>query len=213
MPLTEEQIQSIKKQILKQVENFPQEQKEIARKQVEEMNAEQLEQFLIQNNLIKQKENSDQGTEPGECIFCSIIQGKTPSYKIDENKSAIAILDINPLSKGQSLIIPKKHETIEKLPSSVLSLSKKTAKKLKSKLKPKTEEVKIETSSIGGHGIVSIIPLYKDKKLERKKAKPEELKELQEKLINKKRTAKTKQTKKISKEDISRLPFAPIRIP
>jgi len=206
MALSEEQIESIKKQIFKQIENFPEEQRQNAQEQVESMNAQELEQFLIQNKLIKQKGEQ----EPEGCIFCSIVENKIQSYRIAENKNAVAILDINPLSTGQSLIIPKKHETIEKLPSSVLSLAKKIAKRLKSKLKPRPQEVKIETSSVQGHGIVQIVPFYKDTKPERKHAKPEELKNLQERLITKSRKPRKK---KATKENISTLPFAPIRIP
>lgn len=207
MALTEEQIKSIKKQIFKQIEHFPAEQKQQAKQQIESMNAEQLEQFLIQNKLIKGEE---QTAKPQGCIFCNIAESKTESYKIDENKSAIAVLDINPMSRGQSLIVPKQHETIEKLPSSVLSLAKKIAKRLKSKLKPKPQEVKIETNSIQGHGIVQIIPFYKDEKSERKQAKTEELLALQEKLMTKPRKPRKKKT---TKEYLSALPLAPIRIP
>jgi len=211
MVLSKEQIESVKKQIFKQVEKFPDpEQRQSAKQQIEAMDAEQLEEFLIQNKLIKQKGEKGAEQEPAGCIFCNITENKIQSYKIDENKSAIAILDINPMSRGQSLIIPRKHETIEKLPSSVLSLAKKIAKRLKSKLKPKPQEVKIETSSVQGHGIISIIPFYKDTKPERKQAKPEDLLTLQGQLITKPRKPRQK---KSGKEDISKLPFAPIRIP
>lgn len=210
MVLSKDQIESVKKQIFKQIENFPEQQRQSARQQVESMDSEQLEQFLIQNRLIKQKGEARAEQEPAGCIFCSITENKTQSCKIDENKTAIAILDINPMSKGQSLIIPKKHETIEKLPSSVLSLAKKIAKRLKSKLKPKPQEVKIESSSVQGHGIISIIPFYKDTKPERKQAKPEELQELQAKLTSKPRKPRKK---KSGKENLAALPLAPIRIP
>lgn len=43
------------------------------------------------------------------CIFCKIIDGKLPSYKIYENEHAIAFLDINPINPGHVLVIPKKH--------------------------------------------------------------------------------------------------------
>ena len=211
MPLTEEQTKQIKQQLLQQIENFPTEQREAAKQQIETMDAEQLEQFLIQNKLIKQKgqaTGAGEAEEPAGCIFCSIIENKTPSYKIDENKNAIAILDINPVSRGHCLVIPEKHETIEKLPSTVLSLAKKIAKRLKSRLKPKPEDVKIETSSVQGHGTVSIIPFYKDKKPERKKAEESELLKLQEKLKSKKRAPRKPKFKKIEE-----LPLAPIRIP
>jgi len=43
------------------------------------------------------------------CIFCKIISWEIPSYKIRENKNFIAILDIFPNCKWQTLLIPKKH--------------------------------------------------------------------------------------------------------
>ncbi|PSH00612.1 MAG: HIT family protein [Nanohaloarchaea archaeon SW_7_46_7] len=48
-----------------------------------------------------------------DCIFCKIIDGEIPSHKIYEDENMIAILDANPVSKGHTLVIPKKHiETI-----------------------------------------------------------------------------------------------------
>jgi len=43
------------------------------------------------------------------CIFCKIVKGEIPSKKIYENERVLAFLDINPISKGHFLIIPKKH--------------------------------------------------------------------------------------------------------
>lgn len=44
-----------------------------------------------------------------DCIFCKIVDGKIPCSKIAENEKAIAFLDISPLNKGHSLVVPKKH--------------------------------------------------------------------------------------------------------
>ena len=41
-------------------------------------------------------------------IFSKIIKGEIPSYKIAENEDYFAFLDINPLKKGHTLVIPKK---------------------------------------------------------------------------------------------------------
>jgi histidine triad (HIT) family protein len=41
-------------------------------------------------------------------IFTRIIQGEIPCYKIAENKDFIAFLDVNPLQKGHTLVVPKK---------------------------------------------------------------------------------------------------------
>ena len=43
------------------------------------------------------------------CIFCKIIKGELPSYKVYEDKDFFGILDIYPRVKGHSLLLPKKH--------------------------------------------------------------------------------------------------------
>ncbi len=45
-----------------------------------------------------------------ECIFCKISKKEIPANIIYENDKFIAFLDINPLTKGHTLVIPKKHE-------------------------------------------------------------------------------------------------------
>ncbi len=43
------------------------------------------------------------------CLFCGIVNGSVPSYKIYEDDTVFCFLDINPDSNGHMLIIPKKH--------------------------------------------------------------------------------------------------------
>lgn len=43
------------------------------------------------------------------CIFCKIVSGEAPSWKVAENEYVYAFLDINPVSPYHTLIIPKKH--------------------------------------------------------------------------------------------------------
>ncbi|KAG8666925.1 Adenosine 5'-monophosphoramidase [Fusarium poae] len=43
------------------------------------------------------------------CIFCKIIKGDIPSFKLFESNKTLAFLDIGPLSKGHALVIPKYH--------------------------------------------------------------------------------------------------------
>ncbi len=44
-----------------------------------------------------------------ECVFCKIIKEEIPCFKIWENDEFVAILDINPNCKGQTLVISKQH--------------------------------------------------------------------------------------------------------
>ncbi|KAJ5637823.1 hypothetical protein N7490_007702 [Penicillium lividum] len=43
------------------------------------------------------------------CIFCKIIKGDIPSFKLFESDKVFAFLDIQPLSRGHALVIPKYH--------------------------------------------------------------------------------------------------------
>lgn len=44
-----------------------------------------------------------------ECIFCKIVKGEIPSYKVYEDENFLAFLDINPQSPGHTQVITKKH--------------------------------------------------------------------------------------------------------
>jgi len=44
-----------------------------------------------------------------DCIFCKIVKGEIPSFKVYEDEKVFAFGDINPISPGHSLIIPKRH--------------------------------------------------------------------------------------------------------
>jgi diadenosine tetraphosphate (Ap4A) HIT family hydrolase len=211
--LTPEQVKELKEQLLKQLVHFPEEKRMQMQEQILQMNDEQFEEFLIANGLIQREgetsgnrdglsreenETEESKKEKSECIFCSILTNKIPSYKIDENKSAIAILEINPLSKAHILIIPKSHAESEKIPSKAFVLAKKIAKKIKAKFHPK--EIKISSISPMGHSLVEVLPLYGNEK-ERKKATQEELFELQKALITKTKTETPQERKeKIQKK-------------
>ncbi|CAE6455123.1 unnamed protein product [Rhizoctonia solani] len=43
------------------------------------------------------------------CVFCEIISGQSPCYKIYETDQVIAILDIQPIRRGHALVMPKTH--------------------------------------------------------------------------------------------------------
>ena len=43
------------------------------------------------------------------CIFCQIIRGEIPSFKVWEDEKTFAFMDINPVHDGHALVIPKEH--------------------------------------------------------------------------------------------------------
>jgi len=213
--LSEEQTIQVKEQLINQIETtFPEDKKDSAISQIEAMNSIQLEEFLVQNNLVKTSASEKESKEKGQiqCIFCSIIKGEIPSYKIDENKQSIAVLEINPVSKGHVLILPKSHiSKSSSMPQSAFSLAKKISKKLQ-KLKPR--EVKIESSNFFGHEILNVFPVYENENLnsKREKADKKQLEILQKKLEKKSTKSKPKIRQKLAKE-IKQEFRIPIRIP
>ena len=73
-----------------------------------------------------------------DCIFCKIAKGEIPAEKIYENDNFFSVPDANPVIKGHSLIISKKHfETALDMPNSLglelLDCIKNTALKLMEK--------------------------------------------------------------------------------
>jgi len=216
--LNKEQIKQIKEQLLSQLENWPESQRESAKQQIMLMSDSELEEFLVKNNMIKTNENKEYNSNQN-CIFCSIIKNITPSLKLDENDKAVAVLEINPISKSHTIIIPKEHINSESLTSDIFSFGEEISQKIKHIFKPKKIEAKV--TELFGHAIINILPVYTDETFSspRKKANPEELKKIQEELmveIEPKKEKKVKEKVKkqrIKKVKLENLPKAPVRIP
>ena len=174
--LSQDEIKQIKEQLLKQIESWPEEQRENAKTQIESMNAKELEEFLEKNHLIKSSESQ-------QCIFCSIIENKIPSHKIAENEKAVAILEINPISEGHMIIIPKSHVSATEIPDKAIELANQISELLKLKLNP--EKVEIASAEIMGHGIINVFPVYDNENInsKRRKADNSELENLKTQLI------------------------------
>jgi len=57
-----------------------------------------------------------------KCIFCKIIEKSIPSKILFENDKNLAFLDIFPVSKGHTIVIPKNHyKNLEEIPNDALS--------------------------------------------------------------------------------------------
>jgi len=74
-----------------------------------------------------------------DCVFCAIASGEIPSFKVYEDDLVLAYLDINPFTKGHTLVIPKEHVTglldaDEALLAAVIARVKKVAAHLKQAL-------------------------------------------------------------------------------
>ncbi|MEK6873670.1 MAG: HIT domain-containing protein [Nanoarchaeota archaeon] len=217
--LSKSQIKEVKEQLLKQIESWPESQRENAKEQINSLSDEELVEFLTKNKLINVAENSEESSNANN-PFRLIIEGKIPSIKIGENTEAIAVLEINPISKAHTIVIPKKplkSEQSEKIPKKILELANEISDKIKLIFSPK--KLNITSSEMIGEIIIQILPVYDDETLDskRKKATQEELKKIQEK-INSYEKILDERNKKDSEEldkkpVLKKLPKAPVRRP
>lgn len=65
------------------------------------------------------------------CIFCKIVAGQLPCFKLLEDEATIAFMDINPVNPGHALAVAKGHwPTIDVIPADVLAAVAKTAQRV-----------------------------------------------------------------------------------
>ena len=56
-----------------------------------------------------------------DCVFCMIRDNKIPGTRVFEDSKVLAFLDIGPVNKGHTLVIPKEHyETLLDIPDGLL---------------------------------------------------------------------------------------------
>ncbi|GMQ77303.1 MAG: HIT family protein [Gammaproteobacteria bacterium] len=66
-----------------------------------------------------------------DCIFCKIIAGEIPCFKLYESDDTLAFMDINPANEGHALVIPKEHSAdIHAVSDAAISSTVITAKKV-----------------------------------------------------------------------------------
>ena len=106
-----------------------------------------------------------------DCVFCKIINGDIPSYKIYENDNVLAFLSIDPDYYGHSLVIPKKHYvdytdiSLEVL-NQINEVGKIVFDKLNTNLKPDGIKLAQNNGFLQEvkHYHLHIIPTYKNEK-------------------------------------------------
>ena len=106
-----------------------------------------------------------------ECIFCKIANGEIPSTTLYEDNDFRVILDVNPASKGHTLILPKKHaDNLYELPDETASKALVLAKSMASKIERALECDGLNLVQNNGetagqtvfHFHMHIIPRYKN---------------------------------------------------
>ncbi|MCL2225928.1 MAG: HIT family protein [Defluviitaleaceae bacterium] len=104
-----------------------------------------------------------------DCLFCKIIAGEIPSYKVYEDENFLAILDRFPAVEGTVLVLTKRHaadmfDMDEAEASGVMLVAKRIAEKIKETLKPDGLNILQNNGKSAGQEIfhyhMHIIPRY-----------------------------------------------------
>jgi histidine triad (HIT) family protein len=130
-----------------------------------------------------------------DCIFCKIANKEIPASVVYEDNDSIAFLDINPVAKGHTLVIPKKHfETIKEIEGDNLAKVMGAVKKIAEALLKKNEGINVMQNNNSAAGQIvphlhfHVIPRNKGDGLKfnwpSKKLNENEFKEAQEEIKN-----------------------------
>ena len=115
-------------------------------------------------------------------IFSRIIAGEIPSYKVAEDDKFFAFLDINPLVKGHTLVVPKQEtdylfDLDDRTLADMIVFAKRIARKLKEKIECKRVAVVVLGLEVP-HAHIHLIPIQDEKDVdfhkEKLKLSPEE---------------------------------------
>jgi histidine triad (HIT) family protein len=110
-------------------------------------------------------------TENDSCIFCKIVAGQADAYRIYEDELSLAILDINPFSRGHCLVIPRRHvpwwhDLTEEEVESLFRVARTVADKIMKAYSPDFVAMYARGRRIP-HTHIFLVPTYKGDPLDR----------------------------------------------
>ncbi len=95
----------------------------------------------------------------GNCIFCKIVAGQIPCFKLLEDDETIAFMDINPVNPGHALAVAKGHwPTVDVIPPEVLAAVAKTAQRVAKAVTTELKPVGINLLQANGAGAGQSVP-------------------------------------------------------
>lgn len=94
-----------------------------------------------------------------DCIFCKIVAGEIPSFKLHEDDHTIAFMDINPANPGHALAVVKEHwPTVHDLPDAVLGPLLATAQRVARAVEVSLSPAGINLVQANGPGAAQSVP-------------------------------------------------------
>jgi histidine triad (HIT) family protein len=95
------------------------------------------------------------------CVFCRIVAGELPCVKVFEDERVLAFMDINPISDGHTLIIPKAHaENLWEISGPDLCAIHLTAKKIAAALRKTMDLAGVAVLQLNGRGVNQVVMHY-----------------------------------------------------
>ena len=96
-----------------------------------------------------------------DCIFCKIIKGEIPCFKVYEDDRVLAFEDINPISEGHTLIIPKRHaENLWDITGEDLTAVHLASKKIINGIKVALKPAGVAALQLNGKGANQVVMHY-----------------------------------------------------
>lgn len=95
----------------------------------------------------------------GTCIFCKIVAGQIPCFKLLEDETTIAFMDINPVNPGHALAVAKGHwPTVDVIPADVLANVARTAQKVAKAVFKELKPIGVNLLQANGEGAGQSLP-------------------------------------------------------
>ncbi|MCP4296551.1 MAG: HIT family protein [Proteobacteria bacterium] len=96
-----------------------------------------------------------------DCIFCKIVKGDIPCFKVYEDDRILAFEDVNPISEGHTLIIPKAHaENIWEISGEDLTAIHLASKKVADAIKEVLSPAGVAVLQLNGRGVNQVVMHY-----------------------------------------------------
>lgn len=96
-----------------------------------------------------------------DCIFCKIVKGEIPCFTIFEDDRVLAFADINPITTGHTLIIPKSHaENIWEIEEDDLTAIHRTARRVAGAMKTALQPDGIAFLQLNGRAVNQLVMHY-----------------------------------------------------
>ena len=109
-----------------------------------------------------------------DCIFCKIIKGEIPSFKVYEDDKVFAFGDISPISAGHTLIVPKRHaQNLWEIPGEDLTAVQLASQKIIQAIADALNPTGVACLQLNGKGANQVVMHYHLHLIPRSSGEPE----------------------------------------